>query len=154
MVLDYYNLGEQPFGVTPDPRYLYLSPTHREALASAVYGVSTGRGFTALIAMPGMGKTTLLFELLNKVRDHTKAVFLFQSRGSSQDLLRSLLEDLGIEDDGCDFWACSESLTNICRSSVPMGNGWFSFLMRRRTWMSPSLKQCECSRISKRLEKN
>ena len=82
MVLDYYKLAEQPFGVTPDPRYLFLSPTHREALASVLYGVTSGRGFTALIAKPGMGKTTLLFDLLNKVKDQARTAFLFQSQCS------------------------------------------------------------------------
>ncbi len=57
MFIGYYNLLEQPFGVTPNPRYLYLTPTHREAMASIVYGVMENRGFTALIAPPGMGKT-------------------------------------------------------------------------------------------------
>lgn len=85
MVLDYYKLAEQPFGVTPDPRYLYLGPTHREALASVLYSVSAGRGFTALIAEPGMGKTTLLFDFLNKVRKLAKTVFLFQAYRSPQD---------------------------------------------------------------------
>ncbi|PYR39273.1 MAG: peptidoglycan-binding protein, partial [Acidobacteria bacterium] len=64
MFLDFYRLREQPFGVTPDPRYLYLGPGHREALASLFYGIETGRGFQSLIAEPGMGKTTLLNQLL------------------------------------------------------------------------------------------
>lgn len=55
MVADYYKLREAPFGVTPDPRYLFLSATHREALASLLYGVKAGRGFVALVAVPGMG---------------------------------------------------------------------------------------------------
>ena len=83
MVLDYYKLQEQPFGVTPDRRFSYFSATHREALASALFGASSGRGFTALIAKPGMGKTTLLFDFLNKIRNHARTVFLFQS-GSQQ----------------------------------------------------------------------
>lgn len=103
MVLNFYKLTEQPFGVTPDPRYLYLSPTHREALASVLYGLTAGRGFTALIAQPGMGKTTILFNFLNMMRDHAKTVFLFQSQCSPTDLLRSLLADIGIEDDGSDM---------------------------------------------------
>ena len=61
MFLEFYGLREQPFGVTPDPRFLYLSPAHREALASVYYGIVSGRGLLALIAKPGMGKTTLLF---------------------------------------------------------------------------------------------
>ena len=65
-------MRELPFGVTPDPRYLYLSTTHREALASLIYGIEAGRGFMALIAKPGMGKTTLLFELLERLGDSAR----------------------------------------------------------------------------------
>ena len=97
MVLDYYDLKEQPFGVTPDPRYNYPSPTHREALASLVYGVNTKRGFMALIAKPGMGKTTLLFQLLRQLEGTAKTVFLFQTLCSPRDFLWGLLADLGIE---------------------------------------------------------
>jgi type II secretory pathway predicted ATPase ExeA len=120
-VLVFYQLSEQPFGVTPDPRYLFLSPTHREALASAVYGVSAGRGFTALIAKPGMGKTTLLFKLLNKVRDQAKTAFLFQSQCSPQDLLRSLLEDLGIENDSGDLMRMQRKLNECLLSEASKG---------------------------------
>src|ERR1700689_5391704 len=103
MILNFYKLREQPFGVTPDPRFLYLGSTHREAIGSLLYGVSAGRGFTALIAKPGMGKTTLLFDFLQKVRNHARSVFLFQSQCSPQDLLRSLLADLGVDDEGGDL---------------------------------------------------
>ena len=121
MVLDFYQLSEQPFGVTPDPRYLFLSPTHREALASAVHGVSAGRGFTALIAKPGMGKTTLLFDLLNKVRDQAKTAFLFQSQCSPRDLLRSLLEDLGIEHKDGDITEMQRKLNECLLSEASKG---------------------------------
>lgn len=101
MVLDYYGLAEQPFGVTPDPRYLYSSPTHREALASLAYGIQSGRGFMSIIARPGMGKTTILFHLLRNLERSARTVFLFQTLCSPQDFLRSLLCDLGVQDD-CD----------------------------------------------------
>jgi general secretion pathway protein A len=63
MFLDHFQFAEQPFGATPDPRFLFPSASHREALASLYCGYVANRGFTALIAEPGMGKTTLLFEL-------------------------------------------------------------------------------------------
>ena len=68
MFLAYYNLLEQPFGVTPDTRFLYLNHMYRETLAALWYGIKEGRGFMALVAEPGMGKTTLLFQLLQRLQ--------------------------------------------------------------------------------------
>jgi len=98
MVLRHFKLREQPFGVTPDPRYLYASGTHREALSSLLYGVESGLGFVTLIANPGMGKTTLLFEALRRMQETTRTVFLFQTITTPIDLVRALLIDLGVKD--------------------------------------------------------
>jgi type II secretory pathway predicted ATPase ExeA len=98
IVLDYYNLQEQPFGVTPDSRYLFLNPTHKEALASLIYGIEAGCGFVALISTPGLGKTTLLFQTLDILREKARIVFLFQTIGTPLDLLRALLSGLGVRD--------------------------------------------------------
>jgi general secretion pathway protein A len=98
MVLDYYKLREQPFGVTPDSRYLFSSATHREALASLLYGVKSGCGFVALIAEPGLGKTTLLFHAMNQLREKARTVFLFQTVCTPMDLLRALLTGLGVQE--------------------------------------------------------
>src|SRR5437870_12198152 len=97
MFLDFYRLREQPFGVTPDPRFLYFSPAHREALASLFYGIETGRGFLSLVAEPGMGKTTLLFQLLKRWKGYVHSAFLFQTQCDSRELLRYLMEDLGLD---------------------------------------------------------
>jgi type II secretory pathway predicted ATPase ExeA len=97
MLLEYYNLLEQPFGVTPDTRFLYLNHMYCEALASLWYGIEERRGFIALVAHPGMGKTTLLFQLLQRLRrTSARTVFLFQTCCSADDLIRYLLLDLGI----------------------------------------------------------
>jgi general secretion pathway protein A len=97
MFLDFYRLREQPFGLTPDPRFLYFSPGHREALASLFYGIETGRGFMSLVAEPGMGKTTLLFQLLKRWKGYVHSAFLFQTQCDSRELLRYLMEDLGLD---------------------------------------------------------
>ena len=99
MLLERYKLGVQPFGVTPDPRFLYLSATHREAIASLLHGIRSGRGFTALIAAPGMGKTTLLLNLLHMLDGNTKTAFLFQTLCGPREFLNALLADLEIEAD-------------------------------------------------------
>jgi general secretion pathway protein A len=98
MVLDYFKLREQPFGVTPDARYLFLSSTHKEALGSLLYGIDEGCGFLALIASPGLGKTTLLFHALHQLREKAKTVFLFQTVCTSIDLLRTLIAGLGVQE--------------------------------------------------------
>jgi general secretion pathway protein A len=95
MILRHFSLREQPFGVTPDPRFLYATATHREALAALLYAIESGLGFVSLIADPGMGKTTILFEALGRLRDTVRTVFLFQSIQTPLDLFRALLIDLG-----------------------------------------------------------
>jgi general secretion pathway protein A len=100
MFLNFYGLREQPFGVTPDPRFLYLSPAHREALASMFYGIDAERGFVALIAKPGMGKTTLLVHLLQRFRNRARTAFVFQTQCTSREFMRFLLLELGCEVNG------------------------------------------------------
>ena len=102
-LLEYFNFSVEPFGVTPDPAFLFLSPTHREALASMLHGVRSGRGFTSLIAQPGMGKTTLLFALLRNLEGTARVAFLFQTLCGPREFLRALLDDLGVEDEGTDI---------------------------------------------------
>jgi len=97
MFLDFYGLREQPFGVTPDPAYLYPSHTHCEALDSLTEAILGDRGFLALIAEPGMGKTTLLYQLLEGLRDTARAAFLFQTQCNSREFFEYLLSELGVD---------------------------------------------------------
>jgi general secretion pathway protein A len=99
MLLDFYGLKREPFGVTPDPDFLYLSPPHREALASLLCGIEMNRGFLALIAPPGMGKTTILFKLLKHFRTSARTVFMFHTQCTSREFMRMLLSELGCEND-------------------------------------------------------
>jgi len=92
----YFQFAEQPFGATPDPRFLFQSTSHREALASLYCGFYANRGFTALIAEPGMGKTTLLFEFLEHIREYAKTVFLFNTFCGPDDIVTYILTDSGI----------------------------------------------------------
>ena len=98
MFLSYFNLHAQPFGVTPDPGYLFDTPTHREALAGLLYGINSGLGFIALTAEPGMGKTTILMQALTQLGKTARTVFLFQLIQNPTELFRALLIDLGEED--------------------------------------------------------
>jgi general secretion pathway protein A len=92
-----YGMLESPFGVTPNPRYLYQSRTHAEARSSLIIGIECGVGFQALIAPPGMGKTTILFNLLEQFNRVARTAFLFQIQGNSRDFLHYLISELGGE---------------------------------------------------------
>jgi type II secretory pathway predicted ATPase ExeA len=86
---------------------------HREALTSLSQGIQGLRGFMALIAEPGMGKTTLLNKLMEELRDSARIVFLFQTQCNSHELLRYLLSELGIENVGMDVVAMHQALNEV-----------------------------------------
>lgn len=128
MFLEFYKLREQPFSDTPDPRYVYLGPTHREALASLFYGINAGRGFLALIAEPGMGKTTLLFHLLELLRNSARTAFLFQTQCDSRELLRYLLADLEIDTREKDLAWMHERLKEVLIGEARAGKQFVVFI--------------------------
>jgi general secretion pathway protein A len=118
MFLDYYGLNEQPFGVTPDLRFLYLGAKHRQALDVLNYGTELNRGFLTLIAKPGMGKTSLLFHYLEGLGDNARTVFLFQTDGNSTELMRYLLADLGLDGKGMDLSEMRPLLSQVLMSEM------------------------------------
>ncbi len=113
MFLEFFGLRQEPFGMTPDPSYLYASKTHSEALASLSLGIADNRGFFALVAQPGMGKTTLLYQLLEKLRDSTRTVLLFQTQCTSRELIEYILQDLGVDARGMGLVAMHGKLNEI-----------------------------------------
>jgi len=108
-----FGLAENPFGMTPDPRYLYEALTHHEAFNSLVTGIECGLGFQALIAAPGLGKTTLLFRLVERFESTASTAFLFQTQCSSRDLLQYILSELGSPSRGQDVVEMHESLNRL-----------------------------------------
>ena len=113
MFLEFFGLQEQPFGMTPDPAYLYASPTHSEALASLSNGIAENRGFFALIAEPGMGKTTLLYHLMEKLRDTSRTVLVFQTQCNSREFIEYILQELGVDIKGMGLVAMHGQLNEI-----------------------------------------
>jgi N-acetylmuramoyl-L-alanine amidase/type II secretory pathway predicted ATPase ExeA len=121
MLLEFYGLREQPFGVTPDPAYLYASRTHCEALDSLTEAILGDRGFLALIAEPGMGKTTLLNQVLEGLRDTARAVFLFQTQCDSREFFQYLMNELGVDSTGMGLVAMHNKLNEILFAEMLAG---------------------------------
>ncbi len=67
MYLDFYLLKKAPFHITPDPAFLFLSPSHKAALGALVYGIEERQGFVALLGEVGLGKTTILRSYLDSI---------------------------------------------------------------------------------------
>src|SRR6202163_87943 len=119
MFLEFYKMKDQPFGVTPDPRFLYLGQSHLEALASLYYGIESDRGFVALIAQPGLGKTTLIFQLLEGLQQTSRTVFLFQTQCNAKELFHYLLNGLGVDAEGMELVSMHNKLNEIlCREML------------------------------------
>jgi general secretion pathway protein A len=121
MFLEYYGLTEQPFGETPDPRFLYLGPKHQQALTALTYGTELNRGFLTLIAKPGMGKTSLLFQYLDDFRNKSRTAFLFQTIGDARDLMCYLLADLGLDGSGKDLPEMHSILNQVLMGEMQAG---------------------------------
>ena len=98
----FYGLRENPFNVTPDPQFIYLGKSHREALAQLLYGVKAKKGFIVMTGEVGTGKTTLIHYLLEKLNgnDDTKTAFLFNPKLTPNDFIQYILKDLGIRVQG------------------------------------------------------
>jgi general secretion pathway protein A len=97
MYTDYYRLREEPFSITPDPRYLYLTDQHREALNHLLYGIRQRKGFICLTGEVGAGKTTLCRALLNELGQSYHTALILNPMLSETQLLRAIVEEFGIE---------------------------------------------------------
>jgi general secretion pathway protein A len=96
LYLTFYGLRDQPFNTTPDPRFLYLTPGHREVLAQLLYGVQESKGFILMTAEVGTGKTTLLHTLCQRLNGNTEVAFIFNPKLPFDSILEYMLEDFGI----------------------------------------------------------
>ncbi len=110
MYAAYFHLAEEPFSLTPDPAYLYLSPEHREALAAIQYGLVAGRGFCTLIGEVGTGKTTLLYSLLSQLGSEVETAYIAYTTQSVEELLAAALRDMHVAVASRDKGALLEAL--------------------------------------------
>ena len=100
MYTSFFGLNEPPFSITPDPRYLFMSARHGEALAHLVYGVTESGGFMQLTGEVGTGKTTLVRTLLqDRLPDNADVAVVLNPQLSAIEFLATICEELGIADD-------------------------------------------------------
>jgi general secretion pathway protein A len=95
--LHHFNLAERPFSITPDPRFLYMSARHREALAHLMYGLGEGGGFVQLTGEVGTGKTTISRCLLEQVPDNVDIALVLNPKVTAEELIATLCDELGVD---------------------------------------------------------
>jgi general secretion pathway protein A len=96
MYTSFFGLSEKPFAITPDPRYLYLSERHAEALAHLLYGINESGGFIQLTGEVGTGKTTVVRTLLSRVPQHADVAVILNPRVTPVEFLLTICEELGL----------------------------------------------------------
>jgi general secretion pathway protein A len=97
MYRQYFHLSDEPFNLTPDPRYLYLTGQHREALNHLLYGIRAQKGFICLTGEVGAGKTTLCRALLNDLGERFCTALVLNPMLTGTQLLRAIVEEFGLE---------------------------------------------------------
>jgi general secretion pathway protein A len=97
MYQEFYGLKKPPFGITPDPEFLFRSPSHEEALASIVYGVDQRKGFVMVLGEVGLGKTTILRCYLDKLAEKSlTTAYVFNANVTFKALLGTIYRELSI----------------------------------------------------------
>ena len=96
MYAPYFGLSHEPFSIAPDPRYLFMSERHREALAHLLYGLGGGGGFVLLTGEIGTGKTTVCRCFLEQVPPGCQVAYIFNPKLSALELLQTVCQEFGI----------------------------------------------------------
>jgi general secretion pathway protein A len=97
MYNNYFNLKQAPFSIAPDPRYLFMSERHREALAHLLYGIGSGGGFVLLTGEIGAGKTTVCRCFIEQVPDNCRLAYIFNPKLTVEELLLTICDEFRIE---------------------------------------------------------
>ena len=138
MFLDYYGLRENPFGVVADTRFLYLSPTHYNALNALYHGLNSGQEFLALVAQPGIGKTTVLRRLAPQLG--VRVVFLSLTNSGTRELIGCLLASFGIDPTDHDLLWMHERLNDLLRSEARSSHRFVLILDEAQNLTSSTLE--------------
>ena len=96
MYAQFFGLNQEPFSIAPDPRYLFMSRRHREALAHLLYGLNGGGGFVLLSGEIGAGKTTVCRCFLEQIPKNCNVAYIFNPKLTVLELLKSICDEFGI----------------------------------------------------------
>ena len=137
----FYGFQENPFRLTPDPRYLFLSATHQEALGHLLFGVHEGHGVVVLTGEIGAGKTTLLRTLASDLNASTTLAYLFNPALSDVELLQAINADLGLSADSTSKKALTDELNRFLLAQQAAGRQVVVIIDEAQNLAAPVLEQ-------------
>ena len=120
--LNYYGLSDPPFDITPNPRFLFYSPKHREAYNHLLYGIRERKGFIQLTGEVGAGKTTLCRALLENLDRRYATALILNPLMSAEDLVKTVGLEFGLPVQGLDRIDCLSVINNFLLQQVERGH--------------------------------
>jgi general secretion pathway protein A len=122
MYLDFYQLQKAPFHITPDPEFLFLSPSHKAALGSIIYGIEERQGFVAITGEVGLGKTTILRSYLERIdQSRLRTIYIFNANISFRSLLTTIFREFGLEFEADDLFEMVNRLHQVLIEEYKQG---------------------------------
>lgn len=141
MYLEHFKLQENPFGIDSDPRFTYFGEQHREAISSLYVSILEGRGICAVIALPGMGKTTLVNYLLRRLEDRTTVCRLEYPYRRRADLMGGILAGLGLDSSEDRDFQQIRLLEKFCAEQAAKGRKTLLFVDEAQALSVESMEQ-------------
>jgi TonB family protein len=138
--LRHFGFRESPFGVTPDPEFLYWSRMHSAALQAMVDSIESNLGFSVLLGEPGTGKTSLLFHLLAQYRESARTAFVFQTQCGPHDLIRHIASELDLPTGGRDEVSLHQKLNGMLLKEARAGRKVLIVIDEAQNLQSASLE--------------
>ena len=118
----FYGFAEAPFNLTPDPRFLFFSDRHREAFNHILFGIRERKGFIQITGEVGAGKTTVCRAILGQLGPTVKTALILNPCLNSEQLVRAIVAELGLETFGLDRVGCLERLNDFLLEQAGEGN--------------------------------
>jgi len=138
---NFFGFKEQPFNITPDPKFVYLSPGHQEVLEHMVYGVDRRKGFILITGDIGAGKTTLTRLFLDRLEDQTQTALIFNTFLNEIELLRAVNREFGLPADNSSRQALIETLNAFLIQQLETGSKAVLILDEAQNLSVPVLEQ-------------
>lgn len=141
MYKDFYGLKEKPFALTPDPKFLYLSESHRGALEHLIYGVTQKEGFMLIVGDVGTGKTTICRALLERLDQKTETALILNPQISEEELLYSILSEFKITAPGMGKKGIIDALNQFLLQQLASGRNAVLIIDEAQNLSLPVLEQ-------------